>query len=129
MKIRVKNCSNTVVFKSVDEIANSRIELDTIEFCLNKTVETELKQRAFEILKQKIKSKKYKLTLEGIQIVFVLEVENPKNIKKEIKNCVEYIDEMIYEIRMDTGIERQIRHKACVLGNLINSELRVQMYS
>ncbi len=127
MKIRVKNSSETVELKSIDEIINSEIKVDTVEFCLNKTVETELEQMAFEFLKQKIKSKKYKLTLEGIQIVFVLEVENPKNIKKEIKNCVEYIDEMIYEIRIDTDIERQIRHKACVLGNLINSELIVQM--
>lgn len=129
MKIQVKNGSEAVELKSIDEIINSEIKVDTVEFCLNKTVETELEQMAFEFLKQKIKSKKYKLTLEGIQVVFVLEVENPKNIKKEIKNCVEYIDEMIYEIRIDTSIERQFRLQACIIGNLINGELRVQMYS
>lgn len=125
MKIRVKNCSNTVVFKSVDEIANSRIELDTVEFCLHKTVETELEQRAFKVLQEKIENQKYRLRLDGVQIVLVLDVENEKELKKHI----EYIDAIVDEIRLDTGIERQIRHKACVLGNLINSELRVQMYS
>lgn len=127
LRIQVKNGSDAVVYKSVDEIINSEFELNTVEFCLHKTVETELEKQAFEILKEKIKNQKYKLTLKGIQIVVVLEEGNQKNLKQEMKKCVEYIDEMIYEIRMDTGIERQIRHKACIIGNLIEAELRVQM--
>lgn len=126
MKIHVKNGSETVELKSIDEIINSEIKVDTVEFCLNKTVETELEQMAFEILQQKIENEKYKLRLEGVQSVLVLELENP-NLKQEIKKCVEYIDEMIYEIRIDTGVERQNRLKACIIGNLIEAELRVQM--
>lgn len=127
LRIQVKNGSDAVVYKSVDEIINSEFELNTVEFCLHKTVETELEKQAFEILKEKIKNQKYKLTLKGIQIVVVLEEGNQKNLKQEMKKCVEYIDEMIYEIRIDTSIERQNRLKACVIGNLISSELRVQM--
>lgn len=126
MKIRVKNGSNTVEFKSINQIINSEFEVDTVEFFLSKTVETELEQMAFEILQQKIENEKYKLRLEGVQSVLVLELENP-NLKQEIKKCVEYIDEMIYEIRIDTGVERQNRLKACIIGNLIEAELRVQM--
>ena len=126
MKIHVKNGSETVELKSIDEIINSEIKVDTVEFCLNKTVETELEQMAFEILKQKIENQKYRLRLEGVQIIVVLEAEK-QELKKELKKHIEYIDAIVDEIRLDTGIERQIRHKACVLGNLINSELRVQM--
>lgn len=126
MKIQVKNGSETVIFRSIDEIVDSEFKLNTVEFFLSKTVETELEQMAFEILKQKIENEKYKLRLEGVQIVLVLELENP-NLKQEIKKCVEYIDEMIYEIRIDTGVERQNRLKACIIGNLIEAELRVQM--
>ena len=127
MKIRVKNRSETVVFKSVEEIVDSEIEVDTAEFCLYKTIETKLDQMAFQILKEKAKNEKYKLMLEGIQIVLSLKVENKEELKKEMKKLVEYIDEMIDQIGLDTGIQRQIRLKACVLGNLINGELRVQM--
>lgn len=127
MKIRVKNGSETVIFKSVDEIANSRIELDTVEFCLHKTVETELEQMAFIILEEKIENEKYKLQLKGVQILFVLKIEHKQNLKKEIRKCVEYIDKITDRIRIDTDIERIIRLKACTLGNLINAELIVQM--
>lgn len=127
MKIHVKNGSETVIFKSVDEIANSEIKVDTVEFWLSKTVETELEKQAFQILKEKNQNEKYRLILEGVQIVLILEMENIKNLKKEIKKCVEIIDEMIYEIRIDAGIERKFRLKACIIGNLIEAELRVQM--
>lgn len=126
MKISVKNGSNTVEFKSINQIINSEIEVDTAEFCLNKTVETELEQRAFDFLKQKIKNEKYRLRLEGVQVVAVLEAEK-QELKKEIKQCVEYIDSIIDEIRIDTSIERKFRLKACVIGNIINCELRVQI--
>lgn len=128
MKIHVKSGSETVELKSIDEIINSEIKVDTVEFCLNKTVETELEQMAFEILQQKIENEKYRLLLGGVQIVLVLEVDNKKELKKEIKKCVEIIDEMIYEIRIDAGIERKFRLKACIIGNLIEAELRVQMF-
>lgn len=127
MKIQVKNGSETVIFRSIDEIINSEFELNTVEFFLSKTVETELEQMAFEILQQKIENEKYRLLLGGVQIVLVLEVDNKKELKKEIKKCVEIIDEMIYEIRIDAGIERKIRFQSCIIGNLINSELRVEM--
>lgn len=127
MEIYVKNGSETVIFRSVDEIINSKFEVDTVEFYLSKTVETKLEQRAFETLKEKIQNEKYRLRLEGIQIVAVLEPENQKNLKQEIKKCVEYMDEIIDQIRIDNDIQRQIRQKACVLGNLINGELRVEM--
>lgn len=127
MEIYVKNGSETVIFRSVDEIINSKFEVDTVEFYLSKTVETKLEQRAFETLKEKIQNEKYRLRLEGIQIVAVLEPENQKNLKQEIKKCVEYMDEIIDQIRIDNDIQRQIRQKACVLGNLINSKLRVEM--
>lgn len=127
MKISVKNGSNTVEFKSINQIINSEIEVDTAEFCLYTTTETKLDQMAFQILKEKAKNEKYKLMLEGIQIVLSLKVENKEELKKEMKKLVEYIDEIIDQIGLDTGIQRQIRLKACVLGNLINSELRVQM--
>lgn len=128
MKIRVKNGSETVIFKSVDEIANSRIELDTVEFCLHKTVETELEQRAFKVLQEKIENQKYRLRLDGVQIIVVLEAEK-QELKKEMRKFVEYIDEIIEQIRIDTSIERKFRLQACIIGNLINGELRVQMYS
>lgn len=127
MKIRVKNGSNTVEFKLINQIINSEFEVDTVEFFLSKTVETELEQMAFEILKQKIKNEKYRLLLGGVQIVLVLEVDNKKELKKEIKKCVEIIDEIIEQIRIDTSIERKFRLKACIIGNLIEAELRVQM--
>lgn len=127
MKIQVKNGSETVIFRSIDEIVDSEFKLNTVEFFLSKTVETELEQMAFEILKQKIENEKYKLRLEGVQIVLVLEEGNIKNLKKEIKKCVENIDSIVDEIRLDTKIQRQIRHKDYVIGNLINSELRVEM--
>lgn len=127
MEIYVKNGSETVIFRSVDEIINSKFEVDTVEFYLSKTVETKLEQRAFETLKEKIQNEKYRLRLEGIQIVAVLEPENQKNLKQEIKKCVEYMNEIIDQIRIDNDIQRQIRQKACVLGNLINGELRVEM--
>ena len=127
MKIQVKNGSETVIFRSVDEIINSKFELNTVEFFLSKTVETELEQMAFEILKQKIENQKYRLQLEGVQIVCVLEAENKKELKKELRKLVEVIDSIIDQIRINIGIERKIRHKACVIGNLINSELRVEM--
>lgn len=127
MEIYVKNGSETVIFRSVDEIINSKFEVDTVEFYLSKTVETKLEQRAFETLKEKIQNEKYRLRLEGIQIVAVLEPENQKNLKQEIKKCVEYMDEIIDQICIDNDIQRQIRQKACVLGNLINGELRVEM--
>lgn len=127
MKIQVRNGSETVVFKSVDEIINSKIELDTIEFYLHKTVETELEQRAFQVLKQKIKkNEKYRLRLEGVQIIVVLEAEK-QELKKEMRKFVEYIDEIIEQIRIDTSIERKFRLQSCIIGNLINSELRVEM--
>lgn len=129
MKIQVKNGSETVIFKSIDEIINSEFEVNTVEFCLSKIVETELEKQAFEVLHKKIKNEKYRLRLEGVQVVAVLEAENPKNLKKELKKCIEYIDGIIYEIRIDTSIERQFRLQACIIGNLINGELRVQMYS
>lgn len=128
LRIQVKNGSDVVVYKSVDEIINSEFELNTVEFCLSKTVETELEQMAFEILKQKIKNQKYKLLLEGVQIVLSLEVENQKNLKQEIKKCVENIDEIIDEIRLDTQIEKITRSSVCVLGNMIEAQLRVQIY-
>lgn len=127
MKIRVKNSSETVEFKSINQIINSEFEVDTVEFFLSKTVETELEQMAFEILKQKIENQKYRLRLEGVQVVAVLEAEKQKNLKKELKKLVEVIDSIIDQIRINIGIERKIRHKACVIGNLINSELRVEM--
>lgn len=127
MEIYVKNGSETVIFRSVDEIINSKFEVDTVEFYLSKTVEIKLEQRAFETLKEKIQNEKYRLRLEGIQIVAVLEPENQKNLKQEIKKCVEYMNEIIDQIRIDNDIQRQIRQKACVLGNLINGELRVEM--
>lgn len=128
MKIQVRNGSETVVFKSVDEIINSKIELDTIEFYLHKTVETELEQRAFQVLKQKIKkNEKYRLRLEGVQIVLVLDIENKQNLKQEIKQCIQHIVSIIDEIRIDTSIERKFRLQFCIIGNLINGELRVQM--
>lgn len=127
MKIQVKNGSETVIFRSIDEIINSEFELNTVEFFLSKTVETELEQMAFEILKQKIENQKYRLRLEGVQIVCVLEAENKKELKKELRKLVEVIDSIIDQIRINIGIERKIRHKACVIGNLINSELRVEM--
>lgn len=128
MKIQVKNGSETVIFRSIDEIINSEFELNTVEFFLSKTVETELEQMAFEILKQKIENEKYKLRLEGVQIVLVLEEGNIKNLKKEIKKCVENIDSIVDEIRLDTKIQRQIRHKNYVIGNLIEAELKVEMF-
>lgn len=128
MKIQVKNGSETVIFRSIDEIINSEFELNTVEFFLSKTVETELEQMAFEILQQKIENEKYKLRLEGVQIVLVLEEGNIKNLKKEIKKCVENIDSIVDEIRLDTKIQRQIRHKNYVIGNLIEAELKVEMF-
>lgn len=128
MRIKVENGTETVVFRSVDETVDSEIEVDTAEFCLYKTIETKLDQRAFKVLQGKIENQKYRLILQGMQIVVVLEVENPKNQKKELRKCVEYIDAVIDQIRIDTHIDRQIRHKACVIGNLIEAELRVQMF-
>lgn len=127
MKIQVKNGSETVIFRSIDEIINSEFEVDTVEFCLNKTVEAELVNQAFEVLKEKMRNEKYKLTLEGVQIVLILEEGNIKNLKKELRKCVEYLDEAVDQIRIDTQIERIVRSSACVLGNLIVGELRVQM--
>lgn len=128
MKIQVKNGSKTVIFKSVDEIVDSEFKLNTVEFCLYKTVETELEKQAFEVLREKIENQKYKLLLEGVQIVLSLEVENQKNLKQEIKKCVENIDEIIDEIRLDTQIEKITRSSVCVLGNMIEAQLRVQIY-
>lgn len=128
MKIQVKNGSNTVISRSIDQIINSEFEVDTVEFCLNKTIETELEQRAFQILKQKIENEKYRLILEGVQIVLSLKVENKEELKKEMKKLVENIDEIIDQIRIDTEIEKIIRSSACVLGNLVNSELRLKIY-
>lgn len=127
LRIQVKNGSDAVVYKSVDEIINSEFELNTMEFCLHKTVETELEKQAFEVLKEKIENQKCKLLLEGVQIVLSLEVENQYNLKQEIKKCVENIDEIIEQIRIDTSIERKFRLQSCIIGNLINSELRVEM--
>lgn len=126
MKIRVKNSSETVVFKSVEEIVDSEIEVDTAEFCLYKTIETKLDQRAFKVLQGKIENQKYRLRLEGVQIIVVLEAEK-QELKKEMRKFVEYIDEIIEQIRIDTSIERKFRLKACIIGNLIEAELRVQM--
>lgn len=127
MKIRVKNSSETVVFKSVEEIVDSEIEVDTAEFCLYKTIETKLDQRAFKVLQGKIENQKYRLRLEGVQIIVVLEAEK-QELKKEMRKFVEYIDEIIEQIRIDTSIERKFRLKACIIGNLIEAELRVQMF-
>lgn len=126
MKICVKNGSEKVVFRSVDYFINSEIKLDTIEFYLNQTVETELVNQAFKILKEKMRNEKYKLTLEGVQIVLILEEGNIKNLKKELRKCVEYIDSIVEQIRLDTQIKKIIRSSACVLGNLIAGELRVE---
>lgn len=126
MKIRVKNSSETVVFKSVEEIVDSEIEVDTAEFCLYKTIETKLDQRAFKVLQGKIENQKYRLRLEGVQIIVVLEAEK-QELKKEMRKFVEYIDEIIEQIRIDTSIERKFRLQSCIIGNLINSELRVKM--
>lgn len=128
LRIQVKNGSDVVVYKSVDEIINSEFELNTLEFCLHKTVETELEQMAFKVLQEKIENQKYRLRLEGVQIVLSLEVENQKNLKQEIKKCVENIDEIIDEIRLDTQIEKITRSSVCVLGNMIEAQLRVQIY-
>lgn len=129
MKIQVKNGSETVIFESIDQIINSECEVNTSEFCLSKTIETKLEKQAFEILKEKIESKKYKLLLQGVQIVLVLDIENKRNLKKELRKCVECIDSIIDQIRLDIEIERIVRSKACVLGNMIESELRVLIYS
>lgn len=126
LKICVKNGSEKVIFRSVDYFINSEIKLDTIEFYLNQTVETELVNQAFEILKEKMRNEKYKLTLEGVQIVLILEEGNIKNLKKELRKCVEYIDSIVEQIRLDTQIKKIIRSSACVLGNLIAGELRVE---
>lgn len=126
LKICVKNGSEKVIFRSVDYFINSEIKLDTIEFYLNQTVETELVNQAFEILKEKMRNEKYKLTLEGVQIVLILEEGNIKNLKKELRKCVEYIDSIVEQIRLDTQIKKIIRSSACVLGNLITGELRVE---
>ena len=126
LKSCVKNGSEKVIFRSVDYFINSEIKLDTIEFYLNQTVETELVNQAFEILKEKMRNEKYKLTLEGVQIVLILEEGNIKNLKKELRKCVEYIDSIVEQIRLDTQIKKIIRSSACVLGNLIAGELRVE---
>lgn len=91
---------------------------------LNKTIETQLEIQAFEIIKEKIQNEKYRLMLDGIQIVLILDAEN----EKEIKQCIKYIDFIIDGIRLDTSIERQNRLKACVIGNIIEAELRVCIY-
>ena len=59
--------------------------------------------------------------------MLILEEGNIKNLKKELRKCVEYLDEAVDQIRIDTQIERIVRSSACVLGNLIVGELRVQM--
>lgn len=126
MKIQVKNGSETVELKSIDEIINSEIKVDTVEFYLSKTVETKLEQRAFETLKEKIKNEKYRLRLEGVQIIVVLEAEK-QELKKEMRKFVEYMDSIIDQIRIDTSIERKFRLQSCIIGNLIAGELRVEM--
>lgn len=93
---------------------------------LNKTIETKLEIQAFEVLQKKIKNEKYRLRLEGVQIIVVLEAEK-QELKKEMRKFVEYIDEIIEQIRIDTSIERKFRLQSCIIGNLINSELRVEM--
>lgn len=94
---------------------------------LNKTIETKLEIQAFEVLQKKIKNEKYRLRLEGVQIIVVLEAEK-QELKKEMRKFVEYIDEIIEQIRIDTSIERKFRLQACIIGNLIEAELRVCIY-
>lgn len=58
--------------------------------------------------------------------MLILEEGNIKNLKKELRKCVEYIDSIVEQIRLDTQIKKIIRSSACVLGNLIAGELRVE---
>lgn len=95
---------------------------------LNKTIETKLEIQAFEILKEKIQNERYRLMLDGIQFVLILEMGNEKNLKQEINQCIQHIDSIVDEIRLDTDIKKIIRSSACVLGNMIEAQLRVQIY-